>query len=219
MPSSKLFDVNTQVWPSFFSSIYTLFILYQLTFYGAYHSNKTNVLIHIVFVPVLLWTFQVMASELPVPSFVPEVHHRFNDYLCFDLNISAIHAALYFVYYLVLEPTAAILYAPQLALSLLTATAYSKGAGHVSTAVIVHVVSWIAQFLGHGLAEKRAPALLDNLIGAVVLAPFFVHLEILFALGYRPEMHKRINNEIGKEITKIRKAQGDKRRAEAAKSK
>jgi uncharacterized membrane protein YGL010W len=48
---------------------------------------------------------------------------------------------------------------------------------------------------------------------AVVLAPFFVHLEILFELGYRPAMHKRINNEIGKEIAKIKKAQGDKKRA------
>jgi len=54
---------------------------------------------------------------------------------------------------------------------------------------------------------------LDNLVGAVVLAPFFVHLELLFKLGYRPEMHKRINNEIGKEIAKIRKIAGDKKRA------
>jgi 2-hydroxy fatty acid dioxygenase len=47
----------------------------------------------------------------------------------------------------------------------------------------------------------------------VVLAPFFVHLEILFELGYRPAMHKRINNEIGKEIAKIKKAKGDEKRA------
>jgi Predicted membrane protein len=48
---------------------------------------------------------------------------------------------------------------------------------------------------------------------AVVLAPFFVHLEILFELGYRPAMHKRIKNEIGKEIAKIKKAKGDEKRA------
>ncbi|KAG5644578.1 hypothetical protein DXG03_008152 [Asterophora parasitica] len=165
---------------------------------------------------------QVLAADLPVPNFVPEIHYTINDYLRFDLNLSAIHAGLYIAYYFVLEPVAAatplqILYTPQLVLSLLTATAYSQASGHLSTAALIHGVSWIAQFLGHGLAEKRAPALLDNLIGAVVLAPFFVHLEILFALGYRPEMHKRINNEIGKEITKIRKAQGDKKRAAAAK--
>ncbi|KAJ7095103.1 hypothetical protein B0H15DRAFT_828085 [Mycena belliarum] len=199
MPS-KLFDVQT-----------------QLTFYGAYHSNKVNVLIHVIFVPILLWSFQVMASQIPVPAFVPAIHHSFSDHLVFDLNYSAIHAALYLVYYLALEPIAALLYIPQLVLSLLTATAYSRSSGHIVRAGILHASSWVAQFLGHGVAEKRAPALFDNLIGAVVLAPFFVHLEILFKLGYRPEMHKQLNNEIGKEITKIRTAKGDKRRAAAAK--
>ena len=114
--------------------------------------------------------------------------------------------------------------------TVLTATAFSKTPGYVTTAATVHAFSWIAQFLGHGLAEGRAPALLDNLLGgnallshlwivhvahllsAVVLAPFFVHLEILYGLGYRPEMHKRINNAIGMEIARIRKAEGDKRR-------
>lgn len=115
-------------------------------------------------------------------------------------------------------------------LSLLTATAYSRTSAHITNAGLLHAVSWVAQFLGHGLAEGRAPALLDNILGgmyfisrpfvsakfpqAVVLAPFFVHLEILFGLGYRPEMHKHINNEIGKEIASIRKAEGDKRRKE-----
>jgi len=29
----------------------------QLTFYGAYHSNRINILVHIVCVPILLWSF------------------------------------------------------------------------------------------------------------------------------------------------------------------
>ncbi|KAJ7507465.1 hypothetical protein B0H11DRAFT_1705232 [Mycena galericulata] len=188
----------------------------QLTFYGAYHSNRVNVLIHIICVPLLL-SFQVLAATIPVPSFVPAIHHSFSDHLVFDLNFSAIHAGLYLAYYFILEPVAALLYAPQMVLSLLTATAYARSPSHIPLAGLLHGVSWVAQFLGHGLAEKRAPALLDNLIGAVVLAPFFVHLEILFKLGYRPQMHKQLNNEIGKEITKIRKAQADQRRAAAAK--
>lgn len=47
----------------------------------------------------------------------------------------------------------------------------------------------------------------------MVLAPFFVHLELLFGMGYRPALHKQINNEIGKEITRIRKIDGEKKRA------
>lgn len=63
------------------------------------------------------------------------------------------------------QSSSQLLYTPQMVLSLLTATAYSKGAGHMSNAGIIHALSWVAQFLGHGLAEKRAPALVDNLLG------------------------------------------------------
>lgn len=125
-----------------------------------------------------------------------------------------------------------LLYAPQMIIIILTATAFGQNPSHTPAIIAIHVLCWIAQFVGHGLAEKRAPALLDNLLGgktipdspsavidvlpfaplAVVLAPFFVHLEILFGLGYRPAMHKRINNAIGKEITRIRKEEGDRRR-------
>lgn len=114
-------------------------------------------------------------------------------------------------------------------LAVLTATAFAQTPDGMNQAILLHVGSWIAQFLGHGLAEKRAPALLDNLLGgellrlstfissqpiplAVVLAPFFVHLEILFGVGYRPEFHRHIKNEIGKEIVRIRTAQGDEKR-------
>lgn len=119
-------------------------------------------------------------------------------------------------------------------LSLLTATAFAHQQNALVVAGGVHAFSWIAQFLGHGLAEHRAPALLDNLLGgpfaispitekhadhgtpAIVLAPFFVHLEILFQLGYRPDFHKQLNNDIGVEIARIKKIEGDQRRAKEA---
>ncbi|KAF8631181.1 hypothetical protein AX15_002516 [Amanita polypyramis BW_CC] len=167
-------------------------------------------------------TFQVFASKLPLPSSVPAVHYEINNYLVFSLNVPAIHYVLYILYYFMLEPVAALLYLPQMTLSLLTATAFSRGSAHITQAAILHAVSWIAQFIGHGFAEKRSPALLDNLVGAtptaVVLAPFFVHLEILFKLGYRPDMHRRINNGVAKEIVRFRKLEGDKKRAAAAKN-
>lgn len=53
-------------------------------------------------------------------------------------------------------------------------------------------------------------------MSAVVLAPFFVHLELLFKIGYKPVMHKRLNNEIGKEVTRVRRAEASKRRAAKA---
>lgn len=66
-----------------------------------------------------------------------------------------------------LTPCGQLLYAPQMALSVLTATAFSRTPNSVNQAAILHALSWVAQFLGHGLAEKRAPALLDNLLGGM----------------------------------------------------
>jgi uncharacterized membrane protein YGL010W len=52
-----------------------------------------------------------------------------------------------------------------MAVSLLTATAHAQRPNGIRDAIIVQAISWIAQFLGHGLAEGRAPALLDNIVG------------------------------------------------------
>jgi len=184
----------------------------QLTFYGAYHANRVNVLIHIICVPLIVWSFQAFLAPFHPPPFVPAYRHVINDYMMFDTNYATLMGTVYIAYYLLLEPVAALLYAPQMFIIILTATAFGQDPSHTPAIIAIHVLCWIAQFVGHGLAEKRAPALLDNLLGAVVLAPFFVHLEILFGLGYRPAMHKRINNAIGKEITRIRKEEGDRRR-------
>jgi uncharacterized membrane protein YGL010W len=73
-------------------------------------------------------------------------------------------------------------------------------------AASVNIVCWIAQFIGHGKFEGRAPALLDNLVQAIFLAPFFVWFEILFSLGYRPELKRRIDAAVEQDIQKFRKS-------------
>lgn len=72
----------------------------------------------------------------------------------------------------------------------------------------IHITSWIAQFIGHGKFEGRAPALLDNLVQAFFLAPFFVWFEILFFFGYRPELKKRLDGDVSKEIAKFKATKG-----------
>jgi len=105
-----------------------------------------------------------------------------------------------------------------MALMLLSATAFlHNNPNAMQTALSLFAFGWIAQFAGHGLAEGRAPALFDNLTGALVLAPFFVHLELLFPLGYKPELHKEINNLAAIELTRVRKLEGEKKRAKKAK--
>ncbi len=105
-----------------------------------------------------------------------------------------------------MEPVAGSLLAPLL----LGATAF---ANHLTTtygetanywALGVHITSWLAQFIGHGVYEGRAPALLDNLVQAVFLAPFFVWMEVLFFFGYRPELKGRLDKAVEREVAKYR---------------
>ena len=55
--------------------------------------------------------------------------------------------------------------------------------------------------------EGRAPALLDNLVQALFLAPFFVWMEILFSFGYRPGLKSRVDIAVEKEVAKYQKSQ------------
>lgn len=75
-------------------------------------------------------------------------------------------------------------------------------------ALAIHLVSWVAQFIGHGAFEGRAPALLDNLVQALFLAPMFVWLETLFMLGYRPELQARVSRAVQHEISKFKAKNG-----------
>ena len=123
-------------------------------------------------------------------------------------NLGTIFTLIYATLYILMEPVAGSALAPLL----LTGTAYSNhltktyGATANYTALGLFDFSWIAQFVGHGALEGRAPALLDNLVQALFLAPFFVWMEILFYFGYRPELQLRVAKNVEKEIEKFRKS-------------
>ena len=127
-------------------------------------------------------------------------------------NLGTIACLVYSTLYILMEPVAGGMLAPLL----LVGTAY---ANHLTStygmkanyiAIGVHVFSWVAQFVGHGIFEGRAPALLDNLVQAFFLAPFFVWLEVLFAFSYRPDLKSRLDQSVEKEITRFREEKASK---------
>jgi 2-hydroxy fatty acid dioxygenase len=74
--------------------------------------------------------------------------------------------AVYAVGYFLLEPVAGLLMLPfHLAVAYYAHTLPTQFPREliVKYAAAGNVASWIAQFMGHGFAEGRAPALLDNL--------------------------------------------------------
>jgi len=64
---------------------------------------------------------------------------------------------------------------------------------------------WIAQFIGHGVFEGRAPALLDSWDQAFLTAPLFVLLEVMFFLGYRKEFYKECMVQVDKNVKEFKK--------------
>lgn len=120
------------------------------------------------------------------------------------LNMATIIALGYSIFYVLLEPVAGTALVPLI----LGVTAYGHHLTNTYPAttnkymILLHVLSWLAQFVGHGVFEGRAPALLDNLVQAVVLAPFFVWMEFLFAFGYRPELRNRVDKAVAHNLEK-----------------
>ena len=68
--------------------------------------------------------------------------------------------------------------------------------------LIMQVVGWGAQFFGHGVFEGRKPALMDNILLTTV-APDFVTIEIMFALGWRKETHEKCQKRIEENIRQL----------------
>ena len=123
-------------------------------------------------------------------------------------NLGTIAALVYSTLYILMEPVAGGFLAPLI----MAGVAYSKhltssyGSNANYWALGIHLTSWILQFIGHGVFERRAPALLDNLVQAFFLAPFFVWMEILFFFGYRPELQARVAKAVEKDVQDYQKS-------------
>ncbi|SPN96730.1 related to DUF962 domain protein [Cephalotrichum gorgonifer] len=174
----------------------------HLIFYGAYHHNAVNVAIHIVCVPLILFSAMGLATNTGPLFSVPEWLQVPN----LEPNLGTLAAFTWGGLYVLLEPVAGTALAALCVGGTALTNSYRVANPAITNkvAIIVHVVCWLVQFVGHGVFEGRAPALLDNLIQALFLAPLFVWLEVLFKLGYRPELRTRMEKGVAKELEKFK---------------
>ena len=76
--------------------------------------------------------------------------------------------------------------------------------------IAIQVVSWVLQFVGHGVYEKRAPAIFTNLFYSTY-APFFVVFELLHIIfGYKDSLIKECNKLIAIEVKQYRESKNKK---------
>ncbi|KAG0372343.1 hypothetical protein BGX24_000380 [Mortierella sp. AD032] len=165
--------------------------------------------------PLILWSALVFAANtgplVPLPS--PEAIAS-NDVVMGGLaraldkvfgfaepNLAWVMMVLYVGYYFALDTQTALISAPLFLGAAKHATYFlSTNPSATRIARYIHAVAWIAQFIGHGVFEKRAPKLTENLIQALVLAPYFVVWEILFMMGYRPQLKNELDVLVKKDV-------------------
>lgn len=164
----------------------------HLVFYRKYHFNPSNVTIHLCCIPLILLTTITFLS----PILLVGLDHPY-------VNAGSLLAWVYGIYYILLDwqlgvPLAIFLtgFVHWIKTAYLNLNSDTKRL-FVHYAIALHVVGWLAQFYGHAFYERRAPALFDNLLLALVLAPFFVVFEIAFWMGFKLDTKKRMDNRAG----------------------
>lgn len=165
--------------------------------YGRYHYNKVNVWIHIVCVPAIVYTLGRMIGHLAATQF----DLKFNPIYILLTVLSFLYLHVDFVsgFITIVQHTALLYFFSDVDFSY-------GGLSSIQVIILLHIVSWLLQFLGHGLFEKRKPALMDNIF-LMFSAPVFVNIELMIMLfGYRNKEIEETNEYIKKDITEYRKS-------------
>lgn len=133
--------------------------------YGENHQNPTNQIIHKIMVPLIMWTILGLMWEIPTPTFM-------QDYAF--LNWSTLFGVGCMIFYLTLNFkmfVGMIFMIVPMYLSLY----YLAQMPEVSLwklMLIVFVIAWISQFVGHKIEGKK-PSFLDDL-AFLLIGPLWV---------------------------------------------
>ncbi|CAL5338493.1 unnamed protein product [Camellia sinensis] len=158
----------------------------HFAFYGAYHSNPINIAIHMLLVWPIFFTALLILYFTPSLFSLPYIEFSlFGINFILILNIGFLLALIYAVFYICLDAKAGSLAAFLCFICWVFSSFFASQLGlSLAWKVVLaaQLVCWTGQFIGHGVFEKRAPALLDNLSQAFLMAPFFVLLELSILL-------------------------------------
>ena len=141
--------------------------------YGDSHQNRTNKLIHWVCVPVIFWTVVALLWSIPTPLWMA------------PFNWAMVALALVSAYYVYLSlPLAIGMIAFSLACMAGTAqymeiTSFPLWA----FALIVFVIAWIGQFIGHAIEGKKPSFFKD--VQFLLIGPAWLMHFIFQKLGVR----------------------------------
>merc|ERR1711934_176843 len=184
----------------------------QFIFYASYHNDSVNVGIHLLCIWNLVWSGMALQHMLGVFAPAPTSLASLPLLGGVPITLATITTAIYVVSYLMMDPVAGglgallMLVLNQWTYGLVAAGSPVAGFPLWQAVLGFHIAAWIAQFVGHGVFEGRAPALLDSWDQAFITAPLFVLLEVLFFFGYRNTFYKECMKEVEQNIIQFKKA-------------
>ncbi len=161
--------------------------------YAQYHRDRRNIATHLVGIPLIVlsigmllsWvTFDIAGYAVSLAAMLwalSSLWYLTRGNVLLGLATSMVNVALF-----------ALAHTPEAAqgwgLSELYAATWFPG-------LIVFVIGWIIQFVGH-IFEGRKPAFVDDLVGLLV-GPMFVVGEVLMMAGMLRSMHRLIESQAG----------------------
>lgn len=152
----------------------------QMAFYAAYHQDARNKFSHFIGVPAIVLGVMVALAWLRL------------DVAGTTITGAMIVTAIVIAYYVFLDiPLGAAMvaaFAALLYLAEMIAALPLKESG--AWFALLFAGGWVVQLVGH-VFEGRKPALADNLF-QIFVAPIFLCAEVLFALGYKPDLHAAV---------------------------
>lgn len=157
-----------------------------LVMYGSSHRHPVNVIIHLLFVPIIIGSIFLALMSVAIPLGATK------------LPLAYVFAAITFLYYLSLDVRSALALVPIAGGLLLlarwaSATLPSPWLWGIAAAGFFG--GYIAQFIGHAV-EGRKPALVDHPVRGVLAAPLFMGVEVSRMLGLRRALFDKVHAAI-----------------------
>ena len=130
--------------------------------YGVSHQNKTNIIIHKICVPLIMWSVIGLLWVIPTPSFMSDL----------SINFATLAVIGAMIFYLFLSRKYFVFMIPVFGLMYYVAYLLAPTGNLLTISLMVFVVSWIFQFIGHKIEGKK-PSFFQDL-AFLLIGPLWV---------------------------------------------
>lgn len=153
----------------------------QMSFYEAYHKNPLNKATHFIGIPAIIFSILIPMGWLSA------------DIAGYSLTAAMLFTAVVLAYYYALDAALAAGMTVFILPTLFAAHLVARQSFTMGTAVFLlfFIGGWVFQLIGHGVFEKRRPALTDNLF-QLVIGPIFMVAEVYFLLGFKKGLQAEV---------------------------